>query len=84
MYTYIERGEELILQNAAIYTQGVNAEQVCGRSPAEIAGSSPTGGMDVCFACCALSGRGLCDVLITRPEGSYRLWCVVECHVETS
>jgi hypothetical protein len=26
-----------------------------------------------------LSGRGLCDGLITRPEGSYRLWCVVVC-----
>ena len=24
-----------------------------------------------------LSGRGLCDGLITRPEESYRLWCVV-------
>jgi len=23
------------------------------------------------------SSRGLCDVLITRPEESYRLWCVV-------
>ena len=26
-----------------------------------------------------LSGRGLCDDLITRPEESYRLWCVVVC-----
>jgi len=24
-----------------------------------------------------LSGRGLCDELITRPEESYRLCCVV-------
>ena len=30
-----------------------------------------------------LSGRGLCDELITRPEESYRLWCVVVCDVET-
>jgi len=29
-----------------------------------------------------LSGRGLCDALITRPEESYRLWCVVVCHLE--
>jgi hypothetical protein len=28
----------------------------------------------VSVAC--LSGRGLCDGLITRPEESYRLWCV--------
>jgi hypothetical protein len=26
-----------------------------------------------------LSGRGLCDELITRPEESYRLWRVVVC-----
>ena len=26
--------------------------------------------------CCVLSGRGLYVVLITRPEESYRLWCV--------
>jgi hypothetical protein len=27
--------------------------------------------------CVVLSGRGLCDELITRPEESYRLWRVV-------
>jgi hypothetical protein len=31
-----------------------------------------------------LSGRGLCDELITRAEESYRLWCIVMCDVETS
>jgi len=31
-----------------------------------------------------LSGRGLCDELITRPENSYRLWCVIVCDPETS
>ena len=31
-----------------------------------------------------LSDRGLCDELITRPEESYRLWCVVLCDLETS
>ena len=31
-----------------------------------------------------LSGRGLCDELITRPEESYRLRCVVVCDLETS
>ena len=38
----------------------------------------------VCCDCCVLSGRGLCDELITRPEESYRLWCVVVCDLETS
>jgi len=38
--------------------------------------------MDVCLllsvvSVCVLSGRGLCDELITHPEESYRLWCVL-------
>ena len=40
--------------------------------------------MFVCCECCVLSGRGLCGGLITRPEESYRLWCVVVCDLETS
>ena len=31
-----------------------------------------------------LSGRGVCDELITRPEESYLLCCVVVCDLETS
>jgi len=31
-----------------------------------------------------LSGRGLCDGLITRPEESYLLWRVFVCDQETS
>jgi hypothetical protein len=38
--------------------------------------------MLVCCECCVLSGRGLCDELITRPEESYRMWCVVMCDLE--
>jgi hypothetical protein len=34
--------------------------------------------------CCVLSGRGLLDEMITRPENSYWLWCVVVCDLETS
>jgi len=30
--------------------------------------------MSVCCECCVLSGRGLCDGLVTRPEESYRMW----------
>ena len=38
-------------------------------------------GVDVClfYVLRVLSGRGLCDGLITLPEESYRLWCVVVC-----
>jgi len=44
----------------------------------------PGAWMSVCCECCVLSGRGLCDELITRPEESYRPWCVVVCDLETS
>jgi hypothetical protein len=38
--------------------------------------------MFVCCECRVLSGRGLCDELIARPEESYRLCCVVMCDLE--
>jgi hypothetical protein len=44
----------------------------------------PEAWMFVCCECCVLSGRGLCDDLITLPEESYWLWCVVVCDLETS
>ena len=44
----------------------------------------PEAWMFVCSECCVLSGRGLCDELIIRPEESYRLWCVFVCDLETS
>jgi hypothetical protein len=65
------------------WPRGLRRRSFC-RSPAEIVGSNPTGGMDVCRECCVLSGRGLCDGLITRPEESYRLWRFVVCDQETS
>ena len=42
--------------------------------------------MFICCECCVLSGRGLCDGLITRPEESYRLWLSKKerRHVKTS
>ena len=38
----------------------------------------------VCCECRVLSGRCHCDELITRPEESDRLCCVVVCDLETS
>jgi len=50
---------------------------VCGLSLAGILGSNPAGAwMSVSCKCCVLSGRRLCDELITRPEECYRLWCI--------
>jgi hypothetical protein len=37
----------------------------------------PGAWMSVSCGCCVWSRSGLCDELITRPEESYRLWCVV-------
>ena len=44
----------------------------------------PGAWISVCCECCVLSGRGLCDELVTRPEECYRLWCVVVCGLENS
>jgi len=44
----------------------------------------PEAWMFVCCECCVSSGRSLCDELITRPETSYRWWCVVVSDPETS
>jgi hypothetical protein len=52
----------------------------CGSATARLLGLRvriPLGaGMPVCCECCVLSGGGLCDGPITRPEESYRVWCV--------
>jgi len=43
--------------------------------------------MFVCCECCVLSGGGLCDELIARPEESYGCLSVVSvvcCQVEVS
>jgi hypothetical protein len=58
---------------------------VCGRLLPEIGVRIPPGEwMSVCCDCCVLQGKSLCDDVITRPEESYRVWCVVECDLETS
>ena len=49
--------------------------RVCGRLLAANTGSNPAGSISVCCEYCVLSGRGLCEGLIPRPEESYRL-CV--------
>jgi hypothetical protein len=41
----------------------------------------PPGSMEVCCVCCQVE---VYDELITRPEDSCRLWCVVVCDLETS
>ena len=57
--------------------------RISDRSLAGIAGSNPAGGMDIRVVC-VLSGRGLCDGPIPRPEESYRLRCAIVCDLEAS
>jgi len=49
---------------------------VCGCWLAEIVGSNPGGGKEVCCECCVSSGRGLCNESITCTAESYLLWRV--------
>ena len=77
----------LLMSHIYIYIYDISSLRVndLTRSPAEIVGSYPTGAwIFVCCECRVLSGRGLCDELITRPEESYRLLCVDVCDLETS
>jgi hypothetical protein len=51
--------------------------RVCGCSLTGIAGSNTAEALlSVSCECGVLSGKGLCDGPITRPEESYRAWCV--------
>ena len=40
-------------------------------------GSNSAGCVDVSCECCVLSERGFYAGLITRPEESYRVWCIL-------
>ena len=57
--------------------------RICGHSLAGIAGSNPPRAwISASFECCVLSGGGLCDGPIARPEESYRgcvSGCVIKC-----
>jgi hypothetical protein len=53
---------------------------ICSRSVAGAAGLNPARGMNVCLLCfyvmLSCIGGGLCDGLITRPDESYRVFCM--------
>ena len=66
------------------YPRGLRRRSAAARFLRSWVRIPPGAWMFVCCECYVLSGRGLCDELITRPEESYRLWCVVECDQETS
>ena len=63
---------------------GLRRRSTAARLPRFWVRIPPGAWMSVRCECCVLSGRGLGDALIMRPEESYRLWCIVVCDLETS
>jgi len=66
------------------WPRGLRRRSAAARLPSLRVRIPPGAWMSLCCECCVLSGRGPCDELITRPEDSYRLWCVVVRDLETS
>jgi hypothetical protein len=65
-----------VSQNMTIPVATRSKAWVCGCSLAGMwVRILPGAWMSVSCECCVLSGRGLCDGLITCPEESYRVWC---------
>ena len=58
------------------WPRGLRRWYAAARMPRSWVRIPPGAWMFVCCECCVLSGRGLCDELITRPEKTYRMWCV--------
>ena len=95
MYMYVEYrwngsdGENRITRRKTCFSDTFHGRSqclcdlrhVCGHLLPRISVSNFAGAwMPVSCECCVLSGRGLCDGLIARPEESYRLRVnVIEC-----
>jgi len=86
----VQKSEEAICRRITLqksrsqYPRGLRRRSAAARLLRSWVRIPPRAWMFVCRDCCVLSGRGLCDELITRPEESYLLWCVVVCDQETS
>jgi len=77
------RNSSVKLECRSQWPRGLMGRSVAARLLRSRVRIPPGAWIFVCCECCVLSGRGLCDELITRPEESYRLWCVVVCDLET-
>jgi hypothetical protein len=74
----------LSFDSRAQWSRGLRRGSAVGRLLRLLVRITPGTLMCLSCECCVFSRRGLCDDLITPPEGSYRLWCVVVCDLETS
>ena len=84
VYTYIIFAHIFINVCLSQWPRGLMRRSAAARPLRSWVRIPPEAWMFVCCECCVLSGRGLCDELITHPEDSYRLCCVVVCDLETS
>jgi hypothetical protein len=66
------------------WPRGLSRRSAAARLVRSWVRNPPGARMFVCCECCVLSGRSLCEELITRPEESNRIWCDVVCDLETS
>jgi hypothetical protein len=73
----------LILISCSQWPRGLRCRSVTTRLLRIWVRIPPAAWMFVCCECCGLSGRSLCNKLITYPEESCRLWCVIVCDLET-
>jgi len=65
-----------MVSTSTVYASGTHSKAwVYGCLLAGTAGSNPAG-VSVSRACYLLSSKDLCDGPVTRPEESYRVWCV--------
>ena len=74
----------ILLEYRSQWPRGLRSRSTAARLLRSWVRIPPESWISACCECCVLSGRGLCDELITRPEKSYRLSCVVVCDLETS
>jgi hypothetical protein len=84
MRKYISNNVSNIINTRCQWPHGLRRRSAAARLLRSWVRIRPGAWMFVCCECCMLSVRGLCDELITRPEESNRLWCVVVCDLETS
>jgi len=68
----------------SLWPRGLRRTSTAARLLRLWVGIPPGAWTSVCCECCVLYSRGLCDELITRPDESYRLWCVIVWDLETS
>ena len=74
----------IVTLNRSQWPRGLRRRSTAARLLISWVRIPPEAWMSVCCECCVLSGKGLCDELITRPEESYRLFCVVVCDLKIS